>query len=168
MGALPSIALGAIALVSLLTAGCGSGAPSDLGSTSAPGIMLSTGPVSPAPDGSSTQQPRMGADSAGPQGTVDPTADLDIDDQRGDGSQVIVESLATSLTGVTLVLLDSKGKTVAAIPVAPGVQPVAVELDVTLVRSQELRGVLMAPDGAGMLVDDEGEVVEEDFDYVIR
>ena len=156
----------AVALAGVMTAGCGSGTAADAGSAG-PGIVLSATPGPVTPEGTVTQEPGT-VTGGGPRGTVDPLAELDIDDQRGEGSQVVIESLATGLTGVTLVLLDSKGTTVATLPVPPGVQPVAVELDTRLTTTQELRGVLMAPDGAGMLMDDEGEAVEEDFDYVIR
>lgn len=166
MGALRASGLGAIALVGVLTAGCGSGTATDTAST-ASGIVLGTvpGTMPDAPAEQPTTPPA--SPTLGQAGVIDPTADLDIDDQRGDGSQVVIESLATSLTGVTLVITDRKGRTVGTATVTPGVQPVTVELQVPLARSQELRGALMAPGEAGMLVDDEGEAVEEDFDYVI-
>ena len=164
MGVPAGIGLGAaVALIGLMTSGCGS--DSESAASAAPGIVLGGSAASSPP------APPIQADAAGTSSepVIDPLADLDIDDQRGDGTQVIVESLSTSLPGgVTLVILDGKGRTIAEVPVTPGVQPVTVLLDSTLTRSQELQGMLMAPGGGGILVDNEGEAVEEDFDYVIR
>lgn len=156
----------AVGLLGLMAAGCGGGGNSGPAASHDPGIVLGAEELS----GSRSPAPSIGSDAgaASSGSVIDPVADLDIDDQRGDGSRVIVESLSTSLPGVVLVLVDTRGRTVASVPVTPGVQPVTVTLDVPLSRSQELRGVLQAPEGSGILVDDEGERVEEDFDYVIR
>ncbi len=141
------------------------GASSGQESAREPGIVLGSavGNTPSATPGDASAVPGMSGGSI-----VDPRADLDIDDQRGDGSRVIVESLSASLQGVTLVLLDEKGRAVAEVPVSPGVQPVSIALDPPLNRSQELRGILTAPDGGGILMDGDGEAVEEDFDYLIQ
>ena len=166
-----------VTVVGLTAAGCAGGGDSASSRASEPGIVLGAGATPsaggtavPPPSGSTSPSASIPADAGGsPPGTViDPAADLDIDDQRGDGTRVVIESLSTSVAGVTLVIVDARGRTVASVPVTPGVQPVTIALDVPLSRSQELRGELRAPDGSGILVDDEGEAVEEDFDYVIR
>lgn len=160
---------GTLLVAGIGASACAAGSASSDGSSADPGdpgIVLDAGrPTSPGAGASATATGATGVEVAR---TVDPRADLDIDDQRGDGTRVVVESLTTGLEGVTLVLLDAQGQKIATLPVTIGVQPVTVELDEPLQRSQELRGVLEAPDGGGILVDDEGEAVEEDFDYVIR
>ena len=165
MHAISHLGLGvALTLGAVLTTACsGTASP---GAQAAPeaGITL---PAAPAPDTSSGSTSGVSQTLEG-KGQVDPLADLDIDDQRGDGTSVVVESLTTGLLGVELVLVDEQGQTLVTMPVKPGVQPVTVELWIRLERSQEVRGMLMAPDGSGILIDDDGEAVEEDFDYVIR
>ena len=150
----------------LLVTGCAGGISSGQQSTQESGIVLGSGTTLDTP-GASPGNPSTTSRGPGPS-AADPLADLDIDDQRGDGTRVVVESLSASRQGVMLVLLDEKGRTVAEIPVTPGVQPVTIPLDPPLARSQELRGMLMAADGSGILVDSDGEAVEEDFDYLIR
>lgn len=144
---------------------CAGGASSHSEATSEPGIVLGSGAEGNTPratPGDASTVPGVSGASV-----VDPRANLDIDDQRGDGTRVVIESLFASLQGVTLVLLDEKGQAVAEVPVTPGIQPVSIGLDPRLNRSQELRGLLMAPNGRGILVDGDGEAVEEDFDYLI-
>jgi hypothetical protein len=145
---------------------CASGASAIPGDPQEPGIVLGSGPVMNAPSTSPGNTSAISGTDDRP--VIDPRADLDIDDQRGDGTRVIVESLSTSLQGVVLVILDQKGQVVAEVPVTPGVQPVSIAVEPPLTRSQELRGNLLAPDGGGILVDGDGEAVEEDFDYLIR
>lgn len=155
---------GIAALAALVTAGCAGGDTSGASAASDPGITLATAGPAPAPSPSSEEPTTHPT----PAGAIDPRADLDIDDQRGDGTRVVIESLSTSMADVSLVILDDDGTTIASIPVTPGVQPVSITLTSPLSRSQELRGMLEAPGGTGILVDDEGEAVEEDFDYVIK
>ena len=152
--------------LSLSVAACAGSVSSSQESTREPGIVLGSGAgmsTPSAPPGDTSADPGTSAPSL-----VDPRADLDIDDQRGDGTRIVVESLSTSLQGVTLVVLDEKGRVVAKVPVTPGVQPVSIALDSPLSRSQELQGMLMAGDGNGILVDGDGDAIEEDFDYLIR
>lgn len=165
MRAISTLRLGvALTLGAVLTTACSGSASSGTQEAPEAGITL---PAAPAPDASGG--PTNGvSQTLETKGVVDPLADLDIDDQRGDGTSVVVESLTTGLPGVELVLVDGQGRTLVTMPVKPGVQPVTVELRVRLERSQEVRGMLMSSDGSGILIDDDGETVEEDFDYVIR
>jgi hypothetical protein len=104
--------------------------------------------------------------------SYDRFAEIDIDDQSGDGTYIVIESLRVSRVSF-LVILDSTGSRLAVSEVSPQSQPVSIELDVRLSRSQELLAKLYVDDGDGIfnseldkaLLDDENESAEEDFDY---
>ena len=104
---------------------------------------------------------------------VDASAEIEIEDQRGDGRSVEIEEIRVGREGTFLVIYDGTGLVIASALVSPQSQPVNVELDVILESSQELQAALYLDDGDGEfsiasdlpLVDDEGEIVHEDFDY---
>jgi len=104
---------------------------------------------------------------------MDASAEIEIEDQRGDGRSVEIEEIRVGREGTFLVIYDGTGLVLATALVSPQSQPVNVELDVILERSQELQAALYLDDGDGEfsiasdspLVDDEGEIVHEDFDY---
>ena len=104
---------------------------------------------------------------------VDASAEIEIEDQRGDGRSVEIEEIRVGREGTFLVIYDGTGLVIASALVSPQSQPVNVELDVILERSQELQAALYLDNGDGEfsiasdlpLVDDEGEIVHEDFDY---
>jgi len=99
-------------------------------------------------------------------------ADLDIDDQAGDGSRVAVESVTVD-EAAFVVITDLDGDVLGWDTAKAGVQPVWIVLRTPVSESVELLGSLVRDDGDGVLdlstdlplVDDEGDVVEEDFDY---
>ena len=100
-------------------------------------------------------------------------ADLDIDDQAGDGTRVAVESVTVGSSTVFVVITDEAGTVLGSDTASGGVQPVSISLDSPISESGEFIGLLVEDDGDGVLdlatdlpvVDDEGESVEEDFDY---
>ena len=106
----------------------------------------------------------------------DPRADLDIEDQSGDGSAVVIESVRVTRDNVYLVILDERGSLLGAKPVPPGVQPVQVDLDRRIDTSGDYYGLLVLDDGDGTidpdadrpLLDDDDEIIEEDFEYYLR
>lgn len=104
---------------------------------------------------------------------VDETAEIDVEDQRGDGTAVRVDEVrfasGSALVGIYGAGLDLLGWA----PVQSGVQPVTIQLTRAVGSSQELIAVLHLDDGDGLLsrgdsvLVEEGEQVSEDFDYVL-
>jgi hypothetical protein len=110
--------------------------------------------------------------SAAPATPAPSAADLDIDDQAGDGTRVAVDSVSVSGPAF-VVITDQSGTVLGSDTASPGVQLVSVLLTTPISESAELLGMLVRDDGDGVLdlatdlplIDDEGESVEEDFDY---
>lgn len=106
---------------------------------------------------------------------TDASADLDIDDQAGDGRTVIIESVDTDLQAVHIVIETQDGQVLGSDLRTAGLQPVTMRLNQMVPESMELVGQMLADDGDGILeigidgpvIDDEGEQVAEDFDYVL-
>lgn len=120
----------------------------------------------PATAGSATAQalPPLGSDF-----------DLDIDDQRGDGTFLTIESVNSPDQDVFVVITDRPGQVLGSGRSTPDRQLVSVELDTRVSQSQELYGSLYLDNGDGIfssstdqqLFDDDNELVEEDFDYLV-
>lgn len=171
----------------LVLAGCASDAPDQ---ASEPGLALSPAASAPAitPGGDAAEP----SDDATPGSTpdddsspdddvvlrdaptvVDETAEIDVEDQRGDGTAVRVDEVrfaaGSALVGIYGAGLDLLGWA----PVQSGVQPVTIQLTRAVGSSQELIAVLHLDDGDGVLgrgdsvLVEEGEQVSEDFDYVL-
>ena len=108
--------------------------------------------------------------------TIDPRADLDIEDQRGDGSSVLIDSVRVTRDGVYLVIMDDDGIVLGSTPTPPGVQPVQVDLDRPITQSGYYLGLLLLDDGDGIvdpnvdlpLRDDDDDIVDEDFEYYLN
>ena len=104
---------------------------------------------------------------------VDSRADIDIEDQQGDGNSVVIEELKVGRDNTFLVIYDTTGLVLASAKASPQSQPVQVSLDIPVTVSQELEAALYLDDGDGVfslqldrpLVDYEGEIVHEDFYY---
>jgi hypothetical protein len=105
---------------------------------------------------------------------TDPRADLDIDDQVGDGFSVVIEAVDTDLPAVHIAIETADGVLLGSDLRTEGLQPVTVRLDQPVPGPMELVGRMLSDDGDGILelgvdrpvIDDEGEQVAEDFDYV--
>ena len=167
------IAVMLVTAISLV--GCGQDAqPEPVGDA----IRLS--PSLPSASGSAASGPAAsGPAASGPSGSapspasvIDRTADIDVDDQVGDGRSVQIDSVRTGRAGARLVIIDaSTGKVVGSDVLRPGVQLVTVRLDTPLEASGELLARLVVDNETGtvdIVIDDEGEAVEEDFDYELR
>lgn len=123
----------------------------------------------------SKPQPTEPAASEEPNYAVDRSAEIDIEDQSGSGSLVQIEEIRVGRSNTFLVIYDSDGIVLASTLVSPQSQPVNVELERTLAKSSRLEAVLYLDDGDGQfeigedspLIDDEGELVHEDFDYTL-
>jgi hypothetical protein len=131
-------------------------------------VTLPTGEPSASPSAVSV----TGGDE--PSSVTDPLADLDIDDQVGDGRNVVIESVDTDLPAVHIVIETREGLVLGSDLRTAGLQPVTLRLDQPVPEPTELVGRMLADDGDGILeigadrpvIDDEGEQVAEDFDYV--
>jgi hypothetical protein len=103
-----------------------------------------------------------------------PLADLDIDDQVGNGRSVVIEAVDTDLPAVHIVIETRDGLVLGSDMRTAGLQPVTLRLNEPVPEPMELVGRMLADDGDGILelgadrpvIDDEGEQVAEDFDYV--
>lgn len=120
-------------------------------------------------------------DYAGDQANLDFVADdaeLEIEDQRGDGTSVQIDEVKTSLQSGLVVIFDKSGRYLGAAKVSSTVQPVSIELENPISSSQELIGQLFADNGNGVYdsmdlevieaYEDEREIIYEDFEYEIN
>lgn len=156
---LAGVSFAVVAGVGLLT-GCGSDAADSSAADSAPIVIQPS-----APGGVADTE-----DSA-----FDPRADLDIDDQNGNGQSVIIDAVRVTRDNAHIVILDVQGTVLGSVPVLPGVQIVQVELSTPITRSGEYFGQLVLQQGDEVidmtavepLIDDEGEIVDEDFEYYL-
>ena len=129
--------------------------------------------IEPVPVGEAT----VADDDALPPGArsvVDESADLDVEDQVGDGSQVRLDGVRAGSGAGFVAVYDAGWTLLGAAPVAPGVQPVTLTLTQPVRSSQELLAVLHRDDGDGSfdaatdpVVVADAEPVAEDFDYVL-
>ena len=151
-----------LALTLLLPlAGCGAQAPDQLVEFE----QITLGSSEPAPISTPTNQEVSFV--------VDASAEIEIEDQRGDGRSVEIEEIRVGRDGTFLVIYDRTGLVLTSTPVSPQSQPVNVELEVLVESSQELEAALYLDNGDGEfslvtdspLVDDEGEIIHEDFYY---
>lgn len=103
----------------------------------------------------------------------DPRAEIDIDDQSGDGSRIILDEISVGRNNAYLVIYDSRGQVLATALVTPFSQPVSILLNKPLTVSQELQAALYLDDGDGNfeldedqpLIGEENKLAHEDFDY---
>lgn len=107
---------------------------------------------------------------------ADSIADLEVEDQWGNGNEVMVSSVLLGRGPAWLVVSDLGGNVLGTKKVSPRTQPVTVQLQPPVSMSQELIATLYLDDGDGRfdsatdtpMVDEEGEIVSEDFDYVVQ
>jgi hypothetical protein len=149
-----------IGIAGLAVAACGGSAPS-----AEAGITLPAAPVTvvtPTPSGT--------ASSDRPLTVRDPNADLEVEDQVGDGRTVLVDEVEASVPGFVAVwTLD--GSLLGSAPVRPDTVLIRVRLDADA-GNRELRAVLYRDDGDGRfdpatdpIVTESGERVQETFEY---
>lgn len=110
----------------------------------------------------------------GARSVVDESADLDVEDQVGDGRQVRLDGVRAGSAAGFVAVYDAGWTLLGTTSVAPGVQPVTLTLTQSVRSSQELLAVLHRDDGDGTfdastdpVVIADGEPVAEDFDYIL-
>ncbi|HVL84314.1 MAG TPA: hypothetical protein VM367_08550 [Pseudonocardia sp.] len=172
----PRATLGAatLAATAVLTAACGTSQPAPPPPAAAP---PAAGSNAPAPQSAQQSASPGGGNRPAPVG--DPGAEVDADDQTGDGaSAVIREARVSAGPGWVAVLTDDDGVLLGSAPVEPGVSgPVTVPLtEPPPAGDDELTAALYLDDGDGVfdpatdprVLDDDGDgddVEDDDFDY---
>jgi hypothetical protein len=140
--------------------------------SAAPAATSGSSPTAGAPVSPSTPTTAPGA-AAGT--VVDALAELEVEDQRGDGAGVRVSFARLSSGAGHVAITTRDGQLLGSAPVTQGAQPVTIPLSPRVTASGELLAVLHGDDGDGrfdattdpVVVDDDGEREAEDFDYVL-
>jgi hypothetical protein len=177
-----------IALVPILVlSGC-VGAPSEpelqfdsiaLGDTGSVATAQPSSSAAAAEEPQASQEPSASpseSESSSDEYAQDRYAEIDIEDQSGDGVMVQIEEIQISGSNSFLVIYDNSGLVLASALVTPQSQPVTIKLQVPITKSQELEAVLYLDDGDGVfdlnkdfpILDDEQELVHEDFYYRVN
>lgn len=173
-----------VGVAALGLAGCGDDAePEVVG----PPIVLSSSPAATSPGatpgpstpGPSPTTPSTGAGAAPVVAVVrDGSAEVDVEDQRGDGRSVLVQEVRLSVGPGHVVVVDPRTRQVlGSAPVAAGTtRGVVVDLTTPVPASGELVVLLHADDGDGrfdastdgvVVDDDDAEAVDEDVEYTL-
>jgi len=103
----------------------------------------------------------------------DPKAEIEIEDQSGDGTRIALDEIHVGRIIAFLVIYNLKGEVLATALVTSLSQPVNIALQTPITSSQELQAVLYLDDGDGKfelsqdlpLIGEENELVHEDFSY---
>jgi hypothetical protein len=188
--ALPRV-VAAVAAATLL-AGCASGTQ-ELGSEPAvslapaasgapvPQEASSAPPAPPAGAGASQDDDADDVIPVGAATVLDTTAEVEVEDQAGDGRSVEVEQVRPGAEPGFVVVYDAGRVVLGSAYLSTGVRALAMELDTPVRAGQQLVAALFRDDGDGtfdprtdrLVVeedddDPDGEPVTEDFDYVLR
>ena len=105
-----------------------------------------------------------------------PSAEIDIDDQRGDGRFIEIDEVEVGLGQSWLVIFNESGDIVASALVSPSVEPVSVLIISRLTNSQTLTAYLYLDDGDGvfdrfddpLIRESPEKSLQEEFDYRVR
>lgn len=132
---------------------------------------------SPAPTSAIAAPTEPGATASnsflsGPEAT-DAAADLEIEDQSGAGTEVLVDRVRLSSGPGHVAIFTVTGQLLGSAPVSDGATAVTVPLEPPVDGSGELLGVLYGDGDGGAftlgvsprIVDEEGDAEIEDFDY---
>ena len=167
------------ALLVAVLAACGGDDPAArVGSLAPIEVPAATGSAAPSSSPSAGPSAAAPTGSAAPAGetVTDAGAELEVEDQSGDGRGVQVESVRLSNGAGHVAVQTRDGQVLGSAPVTQGSQPVTISLDPPVTGSGELLAVLYADDGDGafdpardaLVLDDDGEREAEDFDYRVR
>ena len=123
----------------------------------------------PTPDTQATETPKS------EQFVNDPSAEISIDDQTGDGKSIKIHEIHVGRGNAFLVIYDEGGLVIAQAVVTPQSQPVTIYLDYQITQSQALQAALYLDDGDGLfqldldhpILGEEGKLVHEDFNYKV-
>jgi len=168
----------------LLLAGCSStqSAPDlqfdsiTLGDAESVATAQPTTSDTPDPEPSEQEEPSQSSEpdeAAETEYAKDRYAEIEIDDQVGDGTMVEIDEIRISAADSFLVIYNNQGLVLSSALVTPQSQPVTVKLQVPVTSSQELEAALYLDNGDGIfdltsdlpILDEEGDLVHEDFEY---
>jgi hypothetical protein len=148
---------------------------SSTASTGSPGATSSASPSASTPSGTPSA-----SDGAAPVVAVvrDGSANVDVDDQRGDGTSARVAEVKLTAGAGHVVIMDPRTRQVlGSATVASGTtRGVTVPLTTPVAASGELVALLHVDDGDGrfdpatdgvVVDDDDDEAVDDDFDYTL-
>lgn len=115
-------------------------------------------------------------DPEGQQYATDPSAEVDIDDQSGSGSELKIDEIKVGRGNAFLVIYDNSGLVLTETLVTPQSQPVTVRLNSPVTSSQELQATLYLDNGDGVfeldldlpILGEEGKLVHETFYYRVN
>lgn len=107
--------------------------------------------------------------------STDLEADIEIEDQRGDGTVVAVEEVSVQRGNAFLVITTMAGDLLASDLVSPRSQPVNVVFSKPIANSAQLQAALYLDDGDGKfdpmldfpIFEEDGEQVRENFFYEV-
>ena len=133
----------------------------------------------PQPSQDPSQEPSASpseSESSSDEYAQDRYAEIDIEDQTGDGVMVQIEEIRISGSNSFLVIYNTSGLVLASALVTPQSQPVTIKLQVPITSSQDLEAVLYLDDGDGVfdlnkdfpILDYEQKLVHEDFYYTVN
>ncbi len=104
-------------------------------------------------------------------------AELEIEDQSGDGTTIAVDEVRTSLASGLIVITNRSGSVLGVAKVSANSTPVSISLSTPITSSQELYAQLFSDNGNGAYDSsdlvvyeslEDREPITEDFDYVVR
>ncbi|MET1007528.1 MAG: hypothetical protein ABWX96_18400 [Propionibacteriaceae bacterium] len=148
-------------------------APSVEPSVSAPETP-SSAPSSSAP--SSAEPTPSTSESAAGATVTDERAEIDIDDQSGNGKTIEIQQVRLTSDSGFVAIYTRDNTLLGTVDVKAGTDSPSVKLDKTVPATGELNAVMFGDDGDGdfdpktdpRVVEDDGDAVEEDFDYRLR
>ena len=111
--------------------------------------------------------------STPPKTVSDAYAELEMEDQSGDGFSVEIDEVRLSVGTGLLVITDSQGQVLGSSKVTLNTQPVTVLLTTPIGQSQKTYAQIFLDDGDGEfdlnldtpILDEDGDLARESFDY---
>ena len=111
--------------------------------------------------------------STPPKTVSDAYAELEMEDQSGDGFSVEIDEVRLSVGTGLLVITDSQGQVLGSSKVTLNTQPVTVLLTTPIGQSQKTYAQIYLDDGDGEfdlnldtpILDEDGDLARESFDY---
>ena len=166
----------ALLLAALMLSGCAAGPSGPTLEFESVDLLAPTDAESEGSQNEQTSEPVQSEpadEEVRPESAIDRFAEIEIEDQSGDGISVLIDEIQISAGNAFLVIYDSSGMVLGSTLVTPQSQPVRLRLDLPIETSQELEAALYLDDGDGKLsinddipiYDDERELVHEDFYY---
>lgn len=164
-----------VAALGLLLAACGDDA-FESGQLGSGPVSVNGASPTPSGSGSGPSGPTPGPPSNDVEPVTDTDAELDVPDQSGDGSGVQITEVNLSRGSGHVAIFTVAGELLGSAPVSAAASPVTVSLSTPVVSTSELLAVLYVDDGDGQLdidrdalvLDDDAEVEDEDFDYRLQ